>query len=326
MTPIYNTFLQARWAEVIVHVFVGTAKPVSETSAASERAVRRKMSLLAIKSYLQRSFKRLGIYERVKTSWIYDFYWKLADRRIIDNRRKELDFYRDLLVGFRDGDLIFDVGANQGFKTDIFLRLGAAVVAVEPDDFCQGVLRQKFLRYRRKAKPVVIVGKAASDGSGVTRLWIDAPGSWMNTLSPKWAETLRVDTTRFGQSLSFERSKEVETISLQDLVAAHGSPFFVKIDVEGHELAVLHGLQRPVPYLSFEVNLPEFKTEGMECVRTLERLAAESEFNYTHDCREGLILPQWHRAEQFLPILDSCRHTSVEVFWRALRDVPGGER
>jgi FkbM family methyltransferase len=284
------------------------------------------MSFQAIKSCFQRSFKRLGIYERTKTSWIYDFYWRLADRRIIDDRRKELNFYRDLLDGFRDGDLIFDVGANQGYKTDIFLRLGATVVAVEPDDFSQEVLRQKFLRHRLKAKPVVIVGKAASERSGVTRLWIDAPGSWMNTLSPKWAEALRVDATRFGQNLSFERWKEVETVSLQDLVAAHGVPFFVKIDVEGHELSVLEGMQQPVPYVSFEVNLPEFKEEGIECVRKLGRLAGDGEFNYTPDCRDGLLLKHWHQTEEFVPILDSCTDTSVEVFWRTHHGELRGER
>jgi FkbM family methyltransferase len=307
-------------------MLTGAMKPASDTSVASESTIAPKINLRAIKSCVQRSLKRLGIYERTKASWIYDFYWTLADRRIVDDRRKELDFYRGLLVGFRNGDLIFDVGANQGYKTEVFLRLGATVVAVEPDDFSQEVLRQKFLGHRLKTKPVVIVGKAASAGSGVTRLWIDAPGSAMNTLSQKWAEALRVDATRFGQNLSFERWKAVQTVSLQDLVAAHGVPFFVKIDVEGHELSVLQGMERPVPYLSFEVNLPEFKVEGMECVRTLGRLAGDGEFNYTPNCRDGLLLKQWCLVEQFLPILDSCRDTSVEVFWRTHRCGLGAER
>ena len=244
------------------------------------------------------------------------FYWTLADRRIINDRRRELDFYRHLLVGFRDGDLVFDVGANQGYKTDIFLRLGAKVVAIEPDGKSQETLKEKFVKFRLKKNPLVIVGKAVSDTSSVKTLWIEMPGSAKNTLSEKWAETLKDDDTRFGRKLSFEHWKEVETVSMEQLIAAHGKPFFVKIDVEGHELSVLRGLERPVPFLSFEVNLPEFKPEGLECVQLLGGLAPDGEFNYTKDCRRGLVRKQWSRAEQFSAILATCTDPSIEVIWR----------
>ena len=46
-------------------------------------------------------------------------------------------FYRKLLAGLQRDGLIFDIGANMGAKTDIFLRLGARVVSVEPDDACR---------------------------------------------------------------------------------------------------------------------------------------------------------------------------------------------
>ena len=265
---------------------------------------------------MQRSLRRMGIYERARASWIYDFYWALADRTIIDDRRKELEFYRRVLEGFNEGDLIFDVGANQGYKTDIFLRLGAKVVAAEPDETGQEILRQKFLRHRVKKKPLTIVGKAVSDRTSIQTMWVDTPGSAKNTLSEKWAETLRGDGSRFGEKLGFSECKEIETISMDQLVTAHGSPFFVKIDVEGHELSVLRGMREPVPYLSFEVNLPEFRDEGLECVQVLARLAPDGEFNYTSDCRRGLMLKRWTRASEFLPLLAACADPSIEVFWK----------
>ena len=273
------------------------------------------VALPRLKSQLQRSLGDLGLYQRVRGSRLYDFYWTVADKRIIDDRRSEVRFYRDLLKGLRPGDLIFDVGANQGYKADIFLRLGAKVVAVEPDEFSQEILKQKFLRYRLRKRPLIIVGKAVSDRTSIETLWIDTPGSAKNTLSQKWVGTLRDDEKRFGHRLGFERRREIQTVTLQQLIEAYGLPFFVKIDVEGYELSVLQGMQRPVPFLSFEVNLPEFRPEGLDCIGVLARLTS-GEFNYTSDCRRGLALERWLPAEEFSAVLDSCNDASVEVFWR----------
>lgn len=275
-----------------------------------------------MKDYCKGLLRRAGVYERAKASPIYGIYWSMADRRIIDARQREVNFYLSLLEGFRRGGLIFDVGANVGYKSDIFLRLGANVVAVEPDEFNQEVLRQKFLRYRLKRRPLVVVGKAISDKSSIQKMWIDAPGSAKNTLSQKWAETLRDDESRFGQRLGFGQWKEVETVSIEELIVAHGLPFFIKIDVEGHELSVLRGMRQPVPYLSFEVNLPEFRQEGLECVRVLARLSRDGEFNYSSDCRLGLSLTRWLGADEFSATLSSCNDDSIEVFWRTLRTGP----
>jgi FkbM family methyltransferase len=271
----------------------------------------------SFKETLQKLLGRIGLHQRAKASWLYDLYWSVADRRIIEDRKSEVDFYRNLLNGFRPGDLIFDVGANLGYKSDIFLRLGAKIVAMEPDEKCQKILQEKFLSYRIRRKPLLIVDKAVSDKSSIQTMWVEAAGSAMNTLSEKWAEALRSDETRFGQKLNFGEWKQVETVSIEQLIATYGSPFFIKIDVEGHELSVLRGMQRPVPYVSFEVNLPEFRLEGLECVQVLEGLDADGGFNYTSDCKRGVLLKDWVGADEFSHVLRSCTDKSIEVLWKA---------
>src|ERR1700722_17402969 len=229
-----------------------------------------------VKRYLQTTLDHVGIHQRLKASCMYDFYWNMADRRVIEARCRQVEFYRNVLHGFQRQDLIFDVGANCGQKTDVFLRLGARVVAVDPDEENQSILKEKFLAYRFSPKPVVVIGKALSDRDTIQTMWIDSPGSAINTLSEKWVGALRGGPRRSQSerdSQEFARQREVETTTLDQLMATHGTPFFVKIDVEGYERTVLQGLRRPVPYLSFEVNLPEFRPEGLEWVELLRRLA-----------------------------------------------------
>jgi FkbM family methyltransferase len=274
-------------------------------------------SIPALKSQIQRILKQAGIYQRLKASPAYDLYWSLADRSVRARAKSEIGFYRDLLRGFSTGGLIFDVGANDGTKTGIFLSLGARVVAVEPDRTNQQILKEKYLTYRLARKPVIIVGKALSDRDSIETMWIDEPGSAKNTLSWKWVETLKHDDKRFGCHHDFCQQTTVETTTLDKLVAAHGLPFFIKIDVEGHEVSVLRGLHSKVPYLSFEVNLPEFLPDGLECVKMLDRLETEGKFNYVAgDYARGLAHPEWLSSSELSRALGQCSEKSIEVIWK----------
>jgi FkbM family methyltransferase len=269
-----------------------------------------------IKRYSQQLLKRLHIYERLKASHLYDLYWKIADPSVVDARNREIAFYRNTLAGFRKGLVIFDIGANDGYKTMIFLRLGAKVVAVDPDEANVRILSEKFCRCRLFKTPVSIVGKAVSDHQGTAVFWIDRPGRTQNTLSQKWVEVLRDDQSRFKFHHTFGGKTEVATVTLQELISAYGVPFFVKIDIEGYELNALKGLQTPVPYLSFELNLPEFSLEGLECISVLEQLAPRGSFNYVIGGRTELAMEQWVRADEFRDILRNCTHRAIEVFWQ----------
>lgn len=269
-----------------------------------------------MKKRIQSFLRWLGLLERLQSSFIYDLYWRIFDRRLLEERSKELAFYRDLLTGFRQGQLVFDVGANCGGKADVFLRLGAKVLAVEPDLANQEILRRKFHHFRISKKPVEIVGKALSDRNATETMWVAAPGSALNTLSQKWVNSLAVDAERFGETIDFRQKREVHTTTLDDLMKSHGMPYYVKIDVEGYEANVLRGLKRPVPFLSFEVNLPDFRAEGLECISMLGKISPEGRFNYAVTCKSGLALSEWLTAEQFAEAFKKISEGSVEVVWK----------
>ena len=300
----------------MVHTKIWNGELVREYLFMSEASM-----LISLKSVQQRLLKGAGVYHRLKMSWLYDAYWTIANKEIVRGKQAEARFYRELLRGFQPGNLIFDIGANVGFKTAAFLKLGAKVIAVEPDEYNQEILRRSFLEYRLAKKAVIIVGKAVSDKAGTEEIWIDAPGSAKNTLSAKWVGLLREDEQRFGARLNFSNKKTVETTTLEDLIAKFGLPFFIKIDVEGYEPEVLRGLRQPVPYVSFEVNLPEFMSEGEQCVELLADLSPNSKFNYAVNSERGLELKNWIRRTEFLETLNKCSAPSIEVFWTSQENI-----
>ena len=178
----------------------------------------------------------------------------------------------------------------------------------------QKTLTERFLAYRLRKKSVIVVGKAVSDRNGHETFWISEPGFAMNTLSAKWMEALGNDPARFGRTFEFREKRQVETITLEQMISTYGLPFYIKIDVEGYEPNVLKGLQTAVPYLSFEVNLPDFRLEGQQCINRLHHIAADGLFN----CAVGdrLMFSEWMSHHEFAKVFPEVGETSVEVFWR----------
>ena len=91
-----------------------------------------------------------------------------------------------------------------------------------------------------------------------------------------------------------------------------------EIDVEGHEFNVLQGLRRPVPYLSFELNLPEFRNEGLRCLKLLKHLDPLGRFNYIVGSHTKLAGEDWVNVEEFQRILKDSDESSIEVFWQTV--------
>lgn len=273
----------------------------------------KKQNLLSI-------LKKFGLYHRLRASSVYDYYLTLTNGELSKGRDREAAFYLALLSEFEPGDLIFDIGANIGDKTDTFLRIGARVVAVDPDERNQAILRQKFLSYRMRPKPVTIVGKAVGATAAVETMLVCAPGSVFNTLSKKGASMVSGATSRPEQPLEafeYQEERTVETTTLEHLIEAYGLPSLIKIDVVGFELEVLRGLHRPVPCLSFEIALPEFRPEMLNCVEILGGLSSSGRFNYTWDRRNGLVLDRWLDVQTFLQLVEDCGDGPIEVFWRS---------
>jgi FkbM family methyltransferase len=152
-----------------------------------------------------------------------------------------------LYAGFvRRGDLVFDVGAHVGDRVASFRRLGARVVAVEPQPALIKVLR---LLYGRRAG-VAIEAVAVGRGIGSASMMINADNPTVSTASAAFVNAARDapgwETQRWSGAVT------VEVTTLDALIEKHGVPAFIKLDVEGFEAEALLGLSCPVQALSFE--------------------------------------------------------------------------
>ncbi len=194
----------------------------------------------------------------------------------------------------RPGDLVVDVGAHVGDRTACFRRLGADVVAVEPQPDCVRVLRALF----DGDHAVTVVPAACGATPGETRLHVNSANPMVSTASAEFVAAARGAPGWEGEVWDAERTVPVTT--LEALVDAYGTPAFVKIDVEGTEDEVLAGLLTPVPALSFE-----FTTIRREAaLRALEQVAALGPYRFDLSLGEtfrmsvGAWVPAEHVADR----------------------------
>jgi FkbM family methyltransferase len=165
------------------------------------------------------------------------------------------------------GDLAFDIGAHVGDRVSSFRRLGCRVVALEPLPLCHRLLR---LIHGRDPQ-VRLVPAAAGPSPGCALLHVNRANPTVCTVSTAFVGAAGAALGWEGQE--WDASIEVPVMTLDRLVAEHGPPRFVKIDVEGFEPDVLRGLSYRVPALSFEFTTIQ-RQAAHECLALLARLGA----------------------------------------------------
>jgi FkbM family methyltransferase len=154
-----------------------------------------------------------------------------------------LELRRVVLPLLAPGDLVVDVGANFGLWSLLAARRGCRVVAVEPVPATRALLARNAER-NGLADRIELIGAAVSDAAGPIEIAVPHGESGQASVSADPADSL-------------ERHL-VEATTLDALIG-EGAVRFLKIDVEGHEPAVLRGAERTlrggrVEYLLLELS------------------------------------------------------------------------
>jgi FkbM family methyltransferase len=203
-------------------------------------------------------------------------------------RRAAMDRLYGMFI--QPNDLVFDVGAHVGDRIASFRGLGARIVAVEPQPALITTLQILYGRdHAVTIEPLAVGGRVGS-----LELNINLQNPTVSTASPAFMAA--AGGVPGWEQERWSKSIEVEVTTLDALIARHGMPAFIKLDIEGLEAEALLGLSHPPPALSFEFTTiqPAVATACVSRCKVLGYL----KFNAILGERHALVHPRWLTAEE----------------------------
>jgi FkbM family methyltransferase len=220
-------------------------------------------------------------------------YQRVFNRPYVAYRAAGRRFYGQFVA---PGELVFDVGANRGLMAEMFLELGARVVAIEPHPALAETIRRHY-----PVRRLTVEQTAIGDTRGTVPLYV-GDDDVHSSVSTEWVDRVRGDETmpdRWGGTI------DVPLHTLADLVERYGLPVFAKIDIEGYEDKALAGLDQPVRGLSFEYQCPALDMTR----RCLDRLEELGSYEYQLAVGETLAFSQsgWMTAAEVMERLEQRR-------------------
>ena len=198
-------------------------------------------------------------------------------------------------------DLIYDVGMNNGDDTAYYLLRGYRVIAIEANPILAKAGAQRFAA-EIAAGRLKILNVGISDREGDFPFWICEAKS-------EWSSFHREIASRDG---SPNHEVTIPCRQIASIVAEHGVPFYLKIDIEGNDMLCLQGLPGgDLPkYVSLEAAVSDPLTHltsvgysGFKCI---------SQRNYL-----ALQIPACDEQLRFEGALENLY--SPNIFMRALR-------
>jgi FkbM family methyltransferase len=220
-------------------------------------------------------------------------------KKEVDKRAAMISFYQQWV---KPRGLVFDIGANVGNRIDIFLEIGANVVAVEPQQHCVQILKEKF------GNKIHIENIGLSNAEGILEFHI-ADESTISSFSKEFIT--KTGSSRFRRN-EWKQTIQVPVSTCDRLIEKYGVPDFCKIDVEGFELEVLKGLNKKISALSFEYCVPEMADNLYACLERLNVIDPGASYNYSIGESFAMNLGQWLSFPEFL------LHVNAKKFHKSL--------
>ncbi len=200
----------------------------------------------------------------------------------------------------KSGDLVFDVGANKGNRTVIFLDLGAKVVAVEPQKECYEHLIKRF------GNKIELVTLGLGEKESTATMYVSG-STLISSFSKDHVDQMQED--RF-KGAAWGKTIEVKMTTMDKLIEKYGVPAFCKVDVEGYEYDVLKGLSQPVGAMSLEYIVPENTQVLVDCLTHLNKLG-KIECNFSYGETMKFNLATWKTGQEMIDYVKTQEFTDT---------------
>lgn len=217
--------------------------------------------------------------------------------------RKKTAFYKHFIAR---GDVCFDIGANIGEKSRLFLKCGAKVVAFEPQNSC-------LLKLQEIKSSNLFIEPFAITNGYETRKFHISNISDISTFSNKFMSLYSSEICRWN------RFEDVQCYPITHYFKKYGIPHYCKIDVEGLELEIIKSIHKKIPFIEFE-NTSEFLEESIACIEHLAtmnyqfKIIKDSSFTFTSQTwlkKEAVII----KMREF-----ATTHTHSNIFCKLMSE------
>jgi FkbM family methyltransferase len=145
--------------------------------------------------------------------------------------------------------LVFDIGLHNGSDTAHYLDRGFDVVAVEANPTLAEDGRKRFADAIRSGRLMLIEAGIAKEAGRRLDFYINETDSEWSSLLPS-----------LGQRGGKYSTISVPTITMAELLRRYGTPYYMKIDVEGADWFCLNDIaaDNPPQYVSVEAHRLEY--------------------------------------------------------------------
>jgi FkbM family methyltransferase len=164
-----------------------------------------------------------------------------------------------------ENNLVFDIGLNTGQDTANYLDKGYRVVAVEANPQLVEHCEKRFEPAIDDGQLTILSGAIVPGNSQAAR---DGFIDFYPNDNDAWGTVASTDGSEYSSRvLDRENRVRVPVIDLADALAEHGVPHYMKVDIEGADIACLEALsevEEVPPYFSMESDVDSFKNVRRE--------------------------------------------------------------
>jgi FkbM family methyltransferase len=192
-------------------------------------------------------------------------------------------FYSKLI---KKNDLCFDIGANIGTKSELFLSIGANVIAFEPQSSCLQYLENLKTKYSNFRFFQFGVGSKNEEKELQIATHIEVA-----SFSKKFISFYT------NQDIKWNEKEIVHVKTLNSLIEEFEIPKYCKIDTEGYELKILSSLSYKIPNIEFEFTESHFD-ETLKIIDLLD--TNNTSFNYILNENLKFKLKKWVSGNELI--------------------------